>query len=61
MNVQYLSSKWQKQNLLQLKEDKFTLKNQAEKDLLALQLLHCLTTPDPEIRDGYEYIPHTKW
>ena len=50
-----LSNTWQKADLVKLKENKFILEDQAEKEALALQLLACLANPDPEIRDGLAF------
>jgi hypothetical protein len=61
VNAQCLSNKWQKKDLLKLKKDKFILKNTAEKEALALQLLHCLANPDPEIRDGIAFEALSHW
>ncbi|MBA6380169.1 MULTISPECIES: DUF2785 domain-containing protein [unclassified Colwellia] len=61
VNKQCLSKQWHKKNLLQLKEDKFTLENKADKEALALQLLACLASPDAEIRDGVAFEALSYW
>ncbi|WP_170246322.1 DUF2785 domain-containing protein [Colwellia hornerae] len=61
VNTQCLSNQWQKQELLQLKNDKFILENKADKEALALQLLACLASPDAEIRDGIAFEALSNW
>lgn len=56
-----LSNKWQKAELIQLKENKFKLENEAERRTLALQLLNCLASTDSEIRDGIAFEALSYW
>lgn len=61
VSTKCLSNKWQKSDLLQLKEEKFSLENKTEKDALALQLLNCLASPDPILRDGIAFEALSYW
>jgi hypothetical protein len=61
VSTQCLSNKWQKSDLLQLKEDKFSFENKTEKEALALQLLHCLSSPEPTLRDGIAFEALSYW
>jgi len=61
VNTKCLTSKWHKSALLKLKENKFELKDKAEKEALALQLLNCLANPDAEVRDGIAFETLSYW
>ncbi len=49
------NNNWSKAKLLHLKENDFFIENKTEKKKLALQLLNCLASPDPLIRDGVAF------
>ncbi|MDG1752520.1 MAG: DUF2785 domain-containing protein [Thalassotalea sp.] len=55
------SSSWNKATLLSLKEQDFVLENAEEKRLLAKQLLHCLASPDPSLRDTIAFTGLSQW
>ena len=55
------SSTWNKAKLLRLKEEGFSLKNIEQKRSLAKQLLHCLASPDPILRDNIAFTGLSKW
>ncbi len=61
ISQQCLSAKWQKVQLQQLKVDQFQLTELAEKQALMLQLLNCLASPDPELRDDIAYSAISQW
>jgi len=58
---QCYSAKWNKQKLLGLAEQNFIIENELERAELAMQLLHCLAIPQPEIRDGVAFAGLSKW
>jgi len=61
VNTQCQTGKWHKSSFAQLKENNFVLESQKEKEALALQLLNCLASPDPEIRDGFAFEILSHW
>lgn len=44
-----------------LKQQEFTLSDDAQRDTLALALVDCLADPDPALRDGIAYEALTAW
>lgn len=55
------SFNWSKSKLLILKEQGFLLDNVEEKHILAKQLLHCLASPDPILRDNIAFTALSQW
>tara|TARA_R110000744_G_scaffold15549_3_gene43284 strand:+ start:999 stop:1955 length:957 start_codon:yes stop_codon:yes gene_type:complete len=58
---QCYSAKWNKQKLLGLAKQNFIIANELERAELAMQLLHCLAIPQPEIRDGVAFTGLSNW
>jgi len=56
-----LTKQWSKVTLLHLKQVKFKVKSSEEREQLALQLLNCLASPDPTIRDGIAFEALSHW
>lgn len=56
-----LNDKWQKSALIQLKDNKFELADPKIKAELAAQLMHCLASPDPLLRDGIAFSALSQW
>ncbi len=48
-------------SLLELRENKFALQDDAARQTLALALVSCLSDPDPDIRDGVAYEALATW
>lgn len=55
------SPNWSKSKLLILKEQKFLIENKEEKSAVARQLMHCLASPDPVLRDEIAYTGLSQW
>lgn len=55
------SSSWNKSTLLTLKEQKFVVDNAQDKHALAQQLLNCLASPDPILRDNIAFTGLSQW
>lgn len=49
------------QELAKLKKNKFEIENEEKRNQLAVNLLKCLASTDPEIRDGVVYEANSKW
>ncbi len=58
---QCTSTTWDEAALFALKEKSFVVENQAERQALALQLLNCLASPNPKLRDGVAYEAFYTW
>lgn len=52
---------WTKEKLLALKANKFAVDDFAERQRLAVDLLACLSSPDPQLRDGIAFEAETTW
>lgn len=52
---------WTKEKLLELKANKFVVDDFAERQRLAVDLLACLSSPDPQLRDGVAFEAETTW
>jgi len=55
------NEKWNKASLFTLKKNNFVLTDNETRDELALQLLNCLASPDPELRDGIAFEALSFW
>ena len=55
------SSHWNKAKLLAIKEQDFLLDNVEKKRVLAKQLLNCLASPDPILRDNIAFTGLSQW
>ena len=55
------SSSWGKQALLELKSKKFLVADNKLREKLAFQLLNCLASTDPLLRDGVAYEALANW
>jgi len=55
------NNNWSKGDFLELKENKFFVENKTQKKKLALQLLNCLASPDPLIRDEVAFSALSQW
>ncbi|WP_284242939.1 DUF2785 domain-containing protein [Thalassotalea insulae] len=61
VSVGCLSSLWNKDALVRLKKARFVVTEQQAKQQLAMQLLHCLASPDPQLRDEIAYSAISHW
>lgn len=61
VNEQCLTKQWQKQDLEKLKNNDYKVESAAKREALALQLLSCLASPDPQIRDGVAFEALSFW
>lgn len=52
---------WTKEKLLELKANKFAIDDFSERHRLAVDLLACLSSPDPQLRDGIAFEAETTW
>ncbi|MFT3807573.1 DUF2785 domain-containing protein [Arenimonas sp.] len=52
---------WTKEKLLELKANKFAVEDFAARSSLAVDLLACLSSPDPQLRDGIAFEAETSW
>ncbi len=55
------TAKWNKASLLNLKLGKFKVESSEEREKLSLQLLNCLASPDPKVRDGIAFEALSHW
>lgn len=55
------TASYDKKALLSLKKQKFLIKNNQEKFTVAKQLLHCLASPDPVLRDEIAFTGLSQW
>jgi len=55
------ANNWSKDKLLKLKDNKFIVESKTAKHQLALQLLNCLASSDPKIRDEVAYSALSQW
>lgn len=56
-----LSDQWDKKKLLKLKENQFEIKADSSRNQLALQLMDCLGSADPVLRDGVAFEALSGW
>lgn len=56
-----LSEKWTRPALIELKNNKFELIDSNDRTELAKQLMHCLASPDPLLRDGVAFTALSQW
>jgi hypothetical protein len=55
------TANYDKKALLSLKDQKFLIKDNQEKFAVAKQLLHCLASPDPVLRDEIAFTGLSQW
>jgi len=58
---QCLVNDWTKAKLVSLKAHKFVVENSESRDALAIQLLSCLASPDPVLRDDIAFSGLSHW
>ncbi len=56
-----LSPSWNNNALIQLKQDNFVVTDTQIKQQLLMQLMNCLASPDPELRDELAYTGISQW
>lgn len=63
VNEGCLINGWNKEKFTQLKQNEFELNDNStvNKEQLAFQLLHCLASPDPQLRDGIAFEGLSAW
>jgi hypothetical protein len=61
VSAQCFSKEWGKQSLITLKTNKFMIDSNVKKEVLVMQLLHCLAHPDAKIRDGVAFEALSYW
>jgi hypothetical protein len=61
LSTNCLSDQWNKIKLLKLKENNFEIKEDETRYQLAIQLLNCLASPDPVLRDGIAFEALSSW
>lgn len=58
---QCYTAQWSKPALVDLAKHKFQLKDDTERNILAMQLLNCLAIPNADIRDGVAFTGLSSW